>query len=39
VYDETTLGGLFGLAGFKVEKIMKIGWRGIAYLAKARKLE
>jgi ubiquinone/menaquinone biosynthesis C-methylase UbiE len=39
VYDETKLEGLFGLAGFKVEKIMKIGWRGIAYLAKARKSE
>ena len=39
VYNGAELEELFGLAGFKVEKIMKVGWRGIAYFAKARRLK
>jgi ubiquinone/menaquinone biosynthesis C-methylase UbiE len=38
-YSGAELEELFGLAGFKVEKVMKVGFRGIAYFAKARRLK
>jgi SAM-dependent methyltransferase len=38
-YSGAELEELFGLSGFKVEKIMKVGWREIAYFAKARRLK
>ena len=39
VYSGAELEELFRLASFKVEKIMKVGWKGIAYFAKARRLK
>jgi SAM-dependent methyltransferase len=38
-YSRAELEGLFRLANFKAEKIVKVGWRGIAYFAKARRLK
>jgi len=38
-YNGAELEELFRLANFKAEKIVKVGWRGIAYFAKARRLK
>lgn len=39
VYSKAELEELFNLSNFKVEKIMKVGWRGIAYFSKVRKID
>jgi ubiquinone/menaquinone biosynthesis C-methylase UbiE len=38
VYCKTELEKLFNLSGFEIEKIIKIGWKEIAYFSKVRKV-
>lgn len=38
-YSGAELEDLFSQAGFRVEKIAKVGWKGIAYFAKVRRLK